>query len=318
MLTIRRPSIQPRRPSAPLLTSLRSLAAILVGSLLLAAPAAPVFAKSKAKTTKTSKKTTKKTTAPAAPKKPPTMSVDNRKKLDALFGEFKFGMTKDEIVGVYAKDINAKYDEKIKATSDVAAQDRLRADRKKETKALSASFVEFNGKKTGWDVSIIEDEFAHNTGESMLEKWENKDGKNNRHFFFFKDGKLYKMFVSLDLSILPEDQRTSETFLKVMQGAYGNGLVEANTITWVTTDSTIRAVDKLKQLSALGVVLEESATVKELVAIREERAPKKDQGSSIIKAVVDTDGTDSPDVKQNSNAVDSVIKAQGGGGTKKK
>ena len=68
----------------------------------------------------------------------------------------------------------------------------------------------------------------------------------------------------------------------------------------------------------LGVVLEESATVKELVAIREEKAPKKDQGSSIIKAVIDTDGTDSPDVKQNSNAVDSVIKAQGGGGAKKK
>jgi hypothetical protein len=300
------------------MSTIRRLALILVGSLLLAAPAAsPVFAKAK-KTTKTTKKTTKKTTAPAAPKKPPTMAVDNRKKLDSLFGEFKFGMTKDEVVGVYAKEINAKFDEKIKQTSDVAAQDRLRADRKKETKALSSSYVEFNGKKTGWDVSIIEEEFAHNTGESMLEKWENKDGKNNRHFFFFKDGQLYKMFVSLDLTILPEDERTTETFQKVMQGAYGNGLIEANTITWVTADATIRAVDKLKQLSALGVVLEQTATVKELVAIREEKAPKKDQGSSIIKAVVDTDGTDAPDVKQNSNAVDSVIKAQGGSGTKKK
>jgi len=33
--------------------------------------------------------------------------------------------------------------------------------------------------------------------------------------------------------------------------------------------------------------------------------------------VIDTDHTDKPDVKANSNAVDEVIKAQGGGGTKK-
>ena len=36
---------------------------------------------------------------------------------------------------------------------------------------------------------------------------------------------------------------------------------------------------------------------------------------SVIKAVIDVDHTDHPDVKQNNNAVDAVIKAQGGGGT---
>jgi hypothetical protein len=32
----------------------------------------------------------------------------------------------------------------------------------------------------------------------------------------------------------------------------------------------------------------------------------------VIKAVIDTDNSDHPDVKSNSNAVDAVIRAQGG------
>ena len=46
----------------------------------------------------------------------------------------------------------------------------------------------------------------------MLERWENAGGKNQRRFFFFHEGKLWKMFVSLDVSILPEDKRNFETF----------------------------------------------------------------------------------------------------------
>ena len=37
----------------------------------------------------------------------------------------------------------------------------------------------------------------------------------------------------------------------------------------------------------------------------------------MIKAVLDTDNKDHPDIKSNGGAVDAVIQAQGGGGTKK-
>src|SRR5436190_2116672 len=81
------------------------------------------------------------------------------------------------------------------------------------------------GKPSPWDVSIVEDEFAHNTGEAMLERWENQGGKNQRRFFFFFEGKLWKMLLSLDVSILPEDKKNFATFRQVMEGKYGAGEV---------------------------------------------------------------------------------------------
>ena len=118
----------------------------------------------------------------------------------------------------------SSYDEKLKATTDVAAQDRIRKDRKAELARVKATYVTFEpNKPSPWDVSIIEDEFAHGTGESMMERWENEGGKNNRRFFFFYEGKLWKMFISLDVSILPEDKKNFETFQGVMQAQFGAG-----------------------------------------------------------------------------------------------
>ncbi len=196
----------------------------------------------------------------------------------------------------------------------MTAQDRLRSEKKGEVARVSQSFVAFDGKRTGWDVSIVEDEFAHHTGEAMLERWENSNGKNQRRFFFFHDGKLYKMFVSLDVSILPEDKKNFETFAKVMQGQYGAGDVEPGVVTWRTDEFHVRAVDKLRTYDALGLVIEDPREKKALVALREAKAPPKKETNAVIKSVIDTDDSDHPNIKQNMGAIDAVIKAQEGGG----
>src|SRR4051812_48892902 len=152
----------------------------------------------------------------AKPRKMTPVSAEHKKALAELFGGFKFGMTKDEVIAVFAKQLDERYDEKIKATTDIAAQDQLRRDKKNEVSRLESSYITFDtAKPSPWDVSIIEDEFAHNTSESMLERWENQGGKNQRRFFFFYEGKLWKMFVSLDVSILPEDKKNFATFQSV-------------------------------------------------------------------------------------------------------
>lgn len=256
-------------------------------------------------------KQVKKAKAPP-PKKIPPVSAEAKKKLAMNMGPFKWGMTKDEIIAGLQKDLDARYEEKIKATTDIPMQDRLRKEKKTELARIASTYIAFEGKKGGWDVSIIEEEFAHNTGESMLERWENQDGKNNRRFFFFKDGKLYKMFIQLDVSILPEDKRNFETFKGVMTGSYGAGDVEATRITWRTAEFEVRAIDKLKAYGAVAIAIEDPRVTKELVALRAEKAPPKPDTNPIIKSIVDTDGSSKPDVKNNT-AVDAVIQAQGGG-----
>lgn len=250
---------------------------------------------------------------PPPPKKITPVSAEHKKVLAELYAGFKFGMTKDDVLKVLSKQIDEKYEERFKNTTDIAAQDRLRKEKKAELARSSGSYTVFEGKRTGWDVSIVEDEFAHNTGESMLERWENQGGKNQRRFFFFHDGKLWKMFVSLDVSILPEDKKNFTTFQSVMQGKYGPGDADGGTITWSAGEFTVRAVDKLKTYDALALVIEDSAEKRDLLALRESKKPPTQDTSPVIKAVIDADKTDHPDVKNTgSSAVDTVIKAQGG------
>lgn len=261
---------------------------------------------------------------PAAKKPPPKKvvpppSAEHKKKLAELLAGYKFGMSKDEVVADFAKKLDDKYADKLKGTTDVAAQDRIRADQKREVNTFKGTYVTFDANKPSpWDVSIVEEELAHDTGEAMLEKWENDNGKNQRRFFFFFNGKLWKMFISLDVSILPVDKKNFDTFQGVMTAQYGVGDVEPGLISWRAGEFDVRAVDKLKSYDALGLAIEDTGVKKEVLAMREAKAPPKKETSSVIKAVIDPDHKDHPDVKANGNAVDDVIKAQNGGGGGKK
>ena len=59
--------------------------------------------------------------------------------------------------------------------------------------------------------------------------------------------------------------------------------------------STVRAVDKLKSYDALGLAIEDNSVKKDLMAMREVKAPPKKETSAVIKAVIDPDHKDKPD-----------------------
>ena len=97
-----------------------------------------------------------------------------------------------------------------------------------------------------------------------------------------------------------------------MDGQYGKGQVDGGTIAWRAGEFDVRAIDRLKDYGALGLVVEDPRVRTELVALRESKAPPKKETPSVIKAVVDAEGKDKPDVKSNTGAVEAVIQAQGG------
>lgn len=265
----------------------------------------PAIAAPKKKAAATKK--AKKKAAPAKKAVAPMVSAEHKKALAEKFAGFKFGMTKDEILAVLQKQINERWEEKIKSTTDVAMQDRYRKEKKAELARTARTYVKFDGKRTGWDVSIIEKEFAHHTGESMMERWENEGGKNNRRFFFFYNDRLWKMFISLDVSMIPEDKRNFETFKGVMENQYGKGLVDGSTIAWRAGDFDARAVDRLRDYSALGLVVEDPRVRGEVLALRASKAPPKKETPAVIRAVIDKDGSETLDVKANAGAVEAVI-----------
>jgi hypothetical protein len=245
--------------------------------------------------------------AKGKPKRGP-ITAEHKKALGELMGAFQFGMTKDDILKVLQTQLDERYAEKIADTQDVYQQDKLRKDKKTEIGRVKKSFVEFDGKKSGWDVSIIDDQFAQNTGESMLVHWENEGGRDQRRFFFFHDGKLYRMFISIAASQIPEDQRNFGYFKDLMTQRFGPGDESPAGVSWKTDAFEVDALDKVNFYDAFCLVIVDP---KEQKVVAEARAANKTETkeSGVLKAMVQ-DGDDKPDLDSNRSAVDKAI--QGG------
>ena len=233
--------------------------------------------------------------------------IDQRA-LGELMGPFKFGMSKKKVTNILASEIKKRYDAQIKDTNDVYAQDKLRRKQQKELARISKSYTQFKGKKTGWDVSIIDDQFGHKTDESMLVYWENVDGKDQRRFFFFHDGQLYKMFVALNSSMLKDDQRTFDYFKTIMVGRYGKGsVVEENgkrvALEWRTRKYHVKAIDKLEFYGSFCLMVADPAREKTLIALRAAGKPDKKSSPIIDTMLEKDDGSSDPSLDENAAAV---------------
>lgn len=255
------------------------------------------------------KKKTKKKAVPAVKKEekvaPP--NAEQKKALGELMGAFTFGMSKDEIIAQLTKSIDERYAEQIKATSDVYAQDKLRKEKNKEVTRIKQSFTEFTGKKTGWDVSLIDEEFAHNTSESMLVYWENTGGKNQRRFFFLHDGQLWKMFIAIDTKQLAEDQRNFDFFRGLMESRYGKGAKVGGRVSWKVPEFEVQAVDKMAFYGAFGLLIQNPHKLKAMADIRAANAPVKKDNNAIIDVIKEKEGGEKVNLDENKDAVDAII-----------
>jgi len=90
------------------------------------------------------------------------------------------------------KQIRASYADRIANTPDVSERDRLTAEIGVRLQAISDSHIGFTGQKTGYNVSVVAGEFAHNTAESMIVM---PVGRSHDYFFFMK-GALWKVVTT--------------------------------------------------------------------------------------------------------------------------
>jgi hypothetical protein len=137
--------------------------------------------------------------------------------IEKLKGEFKWGMSPDEVLAKMVQKLEGTFEDRLKkSATDPARQDRVRKEMRAEVeKVKQHSLVKFEGQKTGYDVSIIDQEFSNNTGETMLVA---KEDTASRYFFFASD-RLYKMFVAFDKDML--QGKTFKDFGGLMQGRFG-------------------------------------------------------------------------------------------------
>jgi hypothetical protein len=179
----------------------------------------------------------------AVPAKAPLAST---KEMEKLKGEFKWGMNLDEVAAVVQQRIEAAYADRIeKSNNDPNKQDRVRKEMRAEIVNIKKNYLAFEGQKSGYDVSIIDQEFAQGVNESLLLA---KEESSTRYFFFAHD-KLYKMFIAFDKEML--QGRGFSEFGAMMQGRFGKArevFIEqkADPKTDSKTDSKTKAGPKKK------------------------------------------------------------------------
>jgi hypothetical protein len=241
----------------------------------------------------------------------PAASAEEVNKLKAVrlgdpkAGTFKWGMKPDEVVAQVGKSIDKKYDPRVQeASADPGKQQRIRDEREREVTAVKKSLTKFEGVKTGWDVSIIGNEFEQNTGEAVLVT---KEDLWTRYFFFFEDG-LYKMFLAFNKDAL--EGKSFQDFGKSMEAKYGRakevyrddkvkGGVKhtLDHYEWSAGGDRLKLIDRSEFYGVYCLVLYDGDTSRRLAERRKIVNPEIQRTDALVEAVTqkEDDGRDAND-----------------------
>ncbi|MBL6976416.1 MAG: hypothetical protein ISR64_11835 [Deltaproteobacteria bacterium] len=110
-------------------------------------------------------------------------------RLDPSWKGLDFGVTKEDVVRFLKHRITSVYETRIKDTMDVRERDRLAREMRSKLSEVGKDFVAFDGRQTGWGISVLRNEFAHGKGEELLDIQKGKE----RVYLFFTKGVYYKM-----------------------------------------------------------------------------------------------------------------------------
>ena len=136
--------------------------------------------------------------------------------ISTILGELDWGDTHREVIVQAKAEIDAAYADDFKRyNGDTLQTDRLMRARRKDYKKVDENYIEFKGPRTGYESSVIAQEYKPNAGESMVRI----DDDRGQRYYFFKDGKLWKIVVA-------QNNAKGETngfagFVKQIQRKYG-------------------------------------------------------------------------------------------------
>jgi hypothetical protein len=240
---------------------------------------------------------------------PPAASAEEIAKFK---GDFKWGMNVDEVVEKVKERIQAAYKDRLdKSAQDPTRHDRIRKELRAELDKVKAKYAKFDGDKTGWDVSIIDQEFGHKTNESMLMV---KEETADRYFFFHNE-RLYKMFLAFDKEILRG--KSFQDFGGLMQAKLGRAkevMLEEKTragvkvrldhLVWGSkAGDALRLVDRSEFYDVYCLVIYDAKTAAELDSARQIANPKTEKRDALVEAVTAGGGNDRD---PNDNIVDQI------------
>ena len=129
------------------------------------------------------------------PKAPVDQSSSlNPEKYSARFKALPLAAGPKSLTTYLGKITATQYKTRMDQTvNDPHAYDRIQAEIALRMQAIRDSLIHFKGQNTGYNVSVVNDEFAHNSGESMMVM---PILKAHDYFFFVKGRGLWKVVTT--------------------------------------------------------------------------------------------------------------------------
>lgn len=190
--------------------------------------------------------------------------------LASVLGNVKWGDSKDEVLKKMRTQLmsEAKKDPKVKRDAILMQKARKKAlDRHKKAEK---SYTRLEGDNTGYEVSVIADEFSTNNGESFIRV---KDNVAQR-FYFFVDGAFYKLVVSYNAAYLRNTD--FETFVAMSARKYGRptsaeydeirGEEQLALVTWEDPETSLSIKNKKELFDTYTMAFTDRQTLKRLAS----------------------------------------------------
>lgn len=164
--------------------------------------------------------------------------------VSAILGVLDWGCGHHEVLAEIKADIDKRFQDELDQTTDVFEIDRIRKRKQMEYARVEKTYVKFGGQRTGYESSLIADDYQANSGEAVIRV----DDAAAQRYYFFKDDRLWKVLVAYNNSVTR--RVPFEKFAKQVRKKYGRPI----DIDWYTPKGgtkTIRAAtwnDDITQL----------------------------------------------------------------------
>ncbi len=212
--------------------------------------------------------------------------VASERSIAETLGALRWGMSKDQLLAALKTRIRRDYEQRIRVERDVLRQDALYQEANERFRRLKRGQVAFDGRKTGWDVSPIADEFRHGSNESMMFL----DDESARELYFFINGRLWKWYRELK-SDAGDGSRYRE-LAAVMTGQFGRARAQTDrrtdsgdAFTGLTWQDEHTRVTLLQRGADPCVVYEDRDTLDRLALLRSQALPRGPKRNATIDQV---------------------------------
>ncbi|MFW6067398.1 MAG: hypothetical protein ACOC97_03610 [Myxococcota bacterium] len=229
--------------------------------------------------------------------------VPHSSAISEAMGELEWGMSKEELMRHFISRVHERYRKKFRKVTGAIEEDRLRHRLREAIKRVRQSYVKFDGRTTGWDVSFLRDEFTHRNGEAMIVVKEDQA----QNFYFLINNRFWKLYRAFDSEVFAG--ASFGQFASALEGRYGRAarregvLHEGGNSTrwleWQDRRTRLRAVDNTAFYGFYSLVFEDKKMLKRIDGLRKHKRPPRERRHGLVESVtsdVDANPDDNPDI----------------------